>query len=327
MPDINLDPNDLSRYANLTVLETTYKTVSGHPITTAVLIPKSLADVVSAPVVLRYHGGGFVCASNLFPGFFQPWHFELAERHGAVIVTPNFRLVPEAGMDDVLADVEDHWTWVRSELAGFVDRETNGRVSVDVERVLVTGDSAGGYLSLMTGLMHTDEVRGCVAAYPVIDLKHPHFTEGTGGKPTLGVGPLPAAIAEEHIRKVREGELPGIVSADPKFERAGLMFSLTHNGLSKNLFPAEKRHLFPLDLLEDGARFPRGGVLVFHGRDDTVVPVEGSVKLEEKVAEVDPGSGFRLCLRPGEHGFDHDAKLDEDWLAGGLEKLVEAWLR
>ncbi|KAF9871985.1 hypothetical protein CkaCkLH20_10617 [Colletotrichum karsti] len=326
---IDLNPDDTSRFADLEILTTTYKTVSNHPITTDILIPKRLLTTPSptpSPILLRYHGGGFIAASSLFPPFFQPWHFALADRHAAVIVSPNYRLAPESTIDDLLSDVEDHWTWLQTVLPSFVAQQTAGRVAVDVDRVLAAGDSAGGYLSLMAGLRHGDKIRACTAAYPCTDLKDPHFTEGAGG-PTLGVGPLPYSLVEEHMKKVREGTLPAVISEDARFERGGLMFALTHHGISKHLFPAEKRHLFPFDMLDDGARFPRGGVFVWHGEEDSVVPVVGSRRLEAKVKEVDPELDFHLAVRPGEHGFDHESKIDEEWMAEGLERIVKSWLK
>ncbi|KAL0934065.1 uncharacterized protein CTRU02_210864 [Colletotrichum truncatum] len=330
MAEFKIDPNDFSRFAGLTILTTTYKTVSGHPITTDVLIPKHLTEASTAapspsPVLLRYHGGGFIAASSLFPMFFQPWYIELAQRHSAVIVSPNYRLAPEASIEELLEDIEDHWKWLHKELPSYVQQQTNGRVSIDTSRILTAGDSAGGYLSLMMGLLHPNEIRACAAAYPEIDLKATHHTEGSKG-PILGLPKVPFSVAEAHLSKVRDGSLPAIISADPGFERASLMFAFVHDGLSKHLFPAEKRHLFPFEKLDDGARFPRGGVFVWHGNEDTLVPVEGSIRLKEKVTELDPELEFHLALRPGEHGFDHTTKLDEDWMADGFKNLVKAWL-
>ncbi|KAJ0343864.1 hypothetical protein COL154_008896 [Colletotrichum chrysophilum] len=326
---IKLDPDDTSRFDNLEVLTTTYKTVSGHEITTNVLIPKQLLSKPSttpAPIILRYHGGGFIAASSMFPAFFQPWHFQLAERHSAVIVSPNYRLCPEATMEELMSDIEDHFTWVQTKLASFVQEKTGGKVAVDISRILTAGDSAGGYMSLMAGLLHPDKIRACTAAYPGIDLKDPHFLEGSKG-PTLGVGPLPYSIVEDHMKKIREGTIPAIISDDSRFERGGLMFGLTHHGLTKHLLDIEKRQLFPFDKIDDGARFPRGGVFVWHGQDDTVVPATGSISLKEKLEKLDPELEFHLTLRPGEHGFDHESKIEEPWMAEGLSKVVKSWLQ
>lgn len=65
---------------------------------------------------------------------------------------------------------------------------------------------------------------------------------------------------------------------------------------------------------------------MWHGKGDTVVPVEGSVKLMKKASEVDADAKFHLAIEEGEHGFDATAKIDDKWMAGGLKDLVIAWL-
>ncbi|OLN86565.1 putative carboxylesterase 3 [Colletotrichum chlorophyti] len=324
-------PDDLSRFDDFTILETAYKTVSDHSITTAVLIPKSLTSSETpnspSPILLRYHGGFFIAASSLYPGFFQPWHMELAARHSAVIVSPNYRLAPEASIEDILRDVEDHWTWLHEKLPAFVEKETAGRVSVDTGRVLVAGESAGGYLSLMTGLSHAKEVRAVAAAYPCIDFTADHYVRGPAA-PTFGVAPgsIPRIVVDGHLEKVRKGEAPAVVSEDSRLERGGLMFAVLHNGIFSELFPPQKQELFPLERVKDGEKLPRGGVFVWHGKEDCVVPAAGSVKLQKTIAEADPDLRFQLALRDGDHGFDHHAKIDDDWMAEGFKDLVKAWL-
>lgn len=323
-------PDDLSRFSDFKILTATYKTVSNHGIKTYVLIPKRLlappaTPAAPSPVILRYHGGGFITGSGLYPGFFQPWHMELAARHSAVIVSPDYRLAPEASIDDILEDVEDHWTWLRTQLPAFVQTETGGHVSVDAGRVLTAGDSAGGYLSLVTGLSHGDEIRASVAAYPCMDMADPVFRQ-VPDAPVPGSDPSDRNAMGEHLERIRKGEVPPVLSEDPKIERGGLMFAAQPFGLFSRLFPFEKRHLFPFENLRDGARFPRGGVFVWHGDEDSIVPVRGSVALEKLVKELDPELPFRLTVRPGDHVFDFDAKIDDEWMAEGLAGLVKAWL-
>lgn len=116
------NPDDLSRFSNFTILTTPYKTVLGHQIITDILIPSHLTNKSSSiptegsplrPVLLRIHGGGLVGASSLFPDFFAPWHLELASRHSALIVSPNYRLLPESSVEEILSDIDDLWAWVQ----------------------------------------------------------------------------------------------------------------------------------------------------------------------------------------------------------------------
>ena len=54
--------------------------------------------------------------------------------------------------------------------------------------------------------------------------------------------------------------------------------------------------------------------------------MDGSEKFAAKVKEVDPDLHFTLTKRPGEHGFDAETKIDDEWIRDGLAPLVEAWL-
>lgn len=321
---------DYGRYSEFDIHNTTFKTVSGHPIGLSVLIPKSLTAAQSTksdprPIILRYHGGGLVGSARLFPQFFSKWLLKLGSRHDAIMVAPDYRLLPEASVGDILEDLEDSWKWVQSDLSKFVQEKTNGKVQTDTNRILAHGESAGGYLSLMLGLSHPDKLRGVIGAFPMADMRSPFFNEDFE-KPTFNLPQIPYSLIEEHKKKVRSGQSPAIVAEDPNFERAELMFAMIQRGAFKEFFPADKREYSPIERIEDGARFPKGGTFVFHGREDSVVPVEGSLKLAETVKALDPESKFQLVTRPGDHGFDDTADLDEEWLAEGLKPLVASWL-
>lgn len=256
---------DFSRFSNFNILTTTYKTVSGHQISTDILIPKSLTNqTISPESCLSYYGftAAALCQALVSSQTsFAPWHLELASRHLAIIVSPNYRLAPESSMNDIIRDIEDLWRWVFTELPTFVREQTNGTIRVDTSRIMTSGDSAGGYLSLMLGLNHPDEIRAVTAAYPFVDGKSRHFVEAYE-KPMFGFPHLPVHVLDEHLAKISKGEVPSIISADPTLERTQLMFSIVQNAGYNTLFPAERRGLFILDRLDDGARFPRGSVLV-----------------------------------------------------------------
>lgn len=325
----HFNPNDLSRFDNFHILETSYKTVSDHKIACHVLIPEALFERAKQgpadprPILFRIHGGGFITGSSLFPDFFAPWHLELASRHDTVIVSCDHRLAPEASIHDIIEDINDFFSWTRTDLPGFIRNKAN--VNVDTARIMTAGDSAGGYLSLLVGLDHSNDIRAVTASYPLVDTKSQHFTE-LYEKPMFGSPHLPVSLVHEHEAKWRAQEIPPIISADPQLTRAGLMFSFIQNGGYGQFFPSDQSDLFILEKLENGARFPRGGVFVWHGKGDTVVPVEGSVKLREKLSEVDPDLPFTLAIEDGDHGFDAKSSIDESWMEEGLRGLVAAWL-
>ncbi|KAM0496276.1 hypothetical protein ACHAP8_007537 [Fusarium lateritium] len=324
-----LNSNDFSRFVNFDIFETVYKVVKGHEIACHVLVPKALVEQTRdtptspRPIIFRIHGGGFICGSSLFPGFFAPWNLQLASRHEAVIVSCDYRLAPEATMDEIIADIDDFLTWTRTKLPEFISGKA--KIQVDTTRILVSGDSAGGYLSLITGLNHAPEVRAVTASYPMVDAKSRHFTEAYE-KSMLGSPQISASLIEEHMVKLKNGEIESIISADPQVQRVALMLSYIQNGRFEEIILLNRRDLYILDKIEDGARFPRGGVFVWHGKEDSVVPVEGSIKLADMITELDPDLTFTLAVRDGDHGFDANSSIDETWFSEGLKPLVSAWL-
>ena len=81
-----------------------------------------------------------------------------------------------------------------------------------------------------------------------------------------------------------------------------------------------------MDRIEDGARFPRGGVFVWHSEQDSVVPVEGTLELKKILEEKDPELKLKVHIGEGEHGFDHQISINDEWFAEGLNEIVEQWL-
>jgi acetyl esterase/lipase len=266
---------------------------------------------------------------SLYPAFFNPWYLELAKENSAIIVSPDYRLLPESSVMDILEDVEDNWKWIPQALPTFLEQQTEGTIKADLSRIMCVGDSAGGYLSLQMGLNHPSEIRAINAVYPVVDFKSPHFCNGQE-RPVFNMPTFPRDCLERHMEEVKRQETleqkPVIVSSRAGNERLELMFSLCQHGRLGSFFPDNTIAPYPLKKLDHGARFPRGGVLVLHGKDDTVAPVEQSYGLANKLAEIDPELNFKLIVRDGEHGFDHSAKLRDEWLWNAVQDILKAWL-
>jgi acetyl esterase len=118
------------------------------------------ADVPGAGV-LNFHGGGW-CQGEPRQSAWLASH--VASRTGAVVVSPSYRLAPEhrypAASDDAVALLE----WLLAHGA---------EVGVDLARVAVMGDSAGGNLAAVCALHARDhgvELRGQVLVYPAVEI-------------------------------------------------------------------------------------------------------------------------------------------------------------
>ena len=67
-------------------------------------------------------------------------------------------------------------------------------------------------------------------------------------------------------------------------------------------------------------------VLIVHGSEDTAVPVAGSERFVEALKRRLPESAVRLDVRPGDHGFDGDATMKEEWLKEDVDFITRYWL-
>src|SRR5579862_4578490 len=114
----------------------TFKTVGDVKIEADVYRPD---DARVRPVLVWIHGGALVMGSrNGVPGDLM----ELARKEGYCLISIDYRLAPEAKVPAIIDDVKDFFRWLRD--------EGPKSLHVDPKKVVVTGGSAGGYLTMMT---------------------------------------------------------------------------------------------------------------------------------------------------------------------------------
>lgn len=119
--------------------------------------------------------------------------------------------------------------------------------------------------------------------------------------------------------------------------RAGFMYGAIKHDFIGGLYqrgtgdPVERKLWYPLERLEDpDIQIPPGGVVILHGREDSVVPLRGSERFVTGARQVTlgrSGSGnATITVRDGDHGFDLDSRLDEPWLQDAFRNAVQAWI-
>lgn len=148
-----------------------------------------------APGVLLVHGGGWSGGDRTQ----LKGHGILLGRAGYVCVTAEYRLSGEAKWPAPLHDVKAALRWMRANAS---------RLGIDPARIAVSGNSAGGHLSLMVaGTPNAAEFEGeggnpgvdtsvvaCVAIYPPVELKPDSPLTGAVGM-LMGEGASDAAYA------------------------------------------------------------------------------------------------------------------------------------
>ncbi len=157
----------MPEYADVRVEE---RTISARGDSMAVRVYRPAGASGILPVVVFFHGGGFVvCTLETH----DPYCRALATEAGVMVVSVDYRLAPEfkfpAGVEDCLAATE----WVLAHVA-----ELGG----DSRRVFVAGDSAGATLATVVALMLRDReqvggeagrLAGQILLYPVAGYYNP----------------------------------------------------------------------------------------------------------------------------------------------------------
>lgn len=98
---------------------------------------------------------------------------------------------------------------------------------------------------------------------------------------------------------------------------------MSDNGIFLDYFGTEE-YLFPLERVENGEKI--SPLLIMHGLDDDIVPVDGSKKFVKLVQEKQHGTRTHLSLAPGGHGFHEKFHQDHPALKEGLDFITRIWL-
>jgi len=224
------------------------------------------------------------------PGKFQSWMAAPFLREGQTVIAVSHLSQPEATIMEIVADVHRAARFVRLHAAEY---------GIDPQRIGVFGGSSGGHLSLMLATCSTpgdasaadpveresSTVQAAAVLYPVTDL--------------IDLGPS--------TQNLHDGGPPK--SFRKSFGPKGTDLAVW-KGIGHDVSPIF--HITP-------ALPP---VFITHGDADTLVPLDQSLRFQQKAAEL--GHAVALTVRPGKkHGWltmPWDIHLIAGWLAQHLAR-------
>jgi acetyl esterase/lipase len=296
----------LSQSGQAQVFEKTtvaYREIDGHPILVDVYRPPGNEI---RPVIVFIHGGALILGNREQS---VPEVLTLAQERRYAFVSIDYRLAPETKLPGIVSDVEAAFQWLASDAAK--------RFHLDIERMIVAGGSAGGYLTLLTGYRVSPKPKALVALWPYGELNADWYA-----KPS----PHPMHNQMRVTREQAMKQTDGTVISDylqrkgetGKYEGAAIYVYYRQNGL----WPQEVSGFSAGSLAEDIAPYEPvrhitrdyPPTLLIHGTEDTDVPYQESVKMAEQFER----HGVPFILRPVERA--------EHGLAGGdPEKIREAY--
>ncbi|MEW2572582.1 alpha/beta hydrolase [Streptomyces sp. NPDC047070] len=157
--------------------EVTVPAKDGVPIPLSVLSPANAEPGTASPCVYWMHGGGMVMGDR-FSQLDIP--LEWLDAFGAVVVSVDYRLAPEATGTTPVEDCHQGLLWIA---------EHAGELGIDPGRIIVAGASAGGGLAAGVALLARDLDGPAIAAQilicPMLDHRNTtassrQFADGPG---------------------------------------------------------------------------------------------------------------------------------------------------
>ena len=158
------------------------------------------------PLLHYIHGGGWrVSSRQRAPRETRAWTptlFEQMVDAGFVVAASDYRFSGEAQYPAAVEDTTDAVRWLR---------DNADRFGIDPTRVVLFGQSGGGYLALAVGLSRDIEpVQGVVAWYPLTDFSALADDDSASNFPSLWLGGALSALPE----RVEQARLPRLARPD-----------------------------------------------------------------------------------------------------------------
>lgn len=251
--------------------------------------------------------------------------FEYLLVNNAIMVSADYRLLPESNGLEILSDIQDFWSWLRDSFPSYL-ATVNLSISADMGKIILHGASAGGYLAAQSALSLAPQgtLKAVIATYPMIDLADPWYSVASTTRSPFGTPQLPVSVLTEHLEKMVPGQ--AVTSATPP-DRLALAIVAVQQGKFPSLLKSDDDSLFPLRVLEKLSGDEEVPFLfVFAGKEDSAVPYTETTVLAEKW-EAKFGKGSVLAkIETGDHGLDAEATLETAWLKEGLNVVTKKWL-
>ncbi len=283
----------------------TYKKVGDLEIQADVHRPD---DGETRPVAVWIHGGALIMGQR---GWIDTRARDLLVDAGYAVVSIDYRLAPETPLPEIIADLEDAFTWI--------EREGPQLWNADVSRIAVLGGSAGGYLTLTAGFRASPRPAVLVSFYGYGDLVGAWYSQ-------------PSPHRRHHGTTLSRDEAFGQVSGPPvadASDRPGDGGAFYQFCRQQGLWP---KAVSGWDPHTEAERFdPYMAVknvtpdypptLLIHGTRDTDVPYEQSAMMAGQLQT--NGVEHQFVTIPGaEHGLEGGAGPDIDSAYESMLKFV-----
>lgn len=248
----------------------------------------------------------------------------MALKHGAVILTPDYRLRPEHAAADGIEDVKSFWQWVEDGSAQRVLNTSLPDITIDTHNLMVAGESLGGYLTAQTALlgMTSLPIKVLFMQYPALNMTEILRVEGVSEemlKTSMWTDRVPYSEVEDYPSRAEEGKLRTRATFGTRMR---LLAGIVQAG---KFWDEEKEAewLCPTRALDRAGKMPP--ILLYHSKEDEAVPWQHTEAWVAKLRRLQPDVPLYLSYQEGEHVFDKDDTMLTPWLEGPLEFAQGHW--
>jgi acetyl esterase/lipase len=226
-------------------------------------------SVETRPVLVWIHGGALIMGSRVqVPRDL----LDLCRAEKFALVSIDYRLGPQAKVPEIIEDVQAAFRWIRE--------QGPEAARLDPKKLVVSGGSAGGYLTLMTGFCVEPRPTALVAYWGYGDVDGDWYTKPSEfyrtSKPILERDPTYQALAPDTVTAPAD---KAQAEARSKF-----YLYLRQNGLwtreITGLEPGPKLDRY-CPVRNVSPAYPP--VLLIHGTDDTDVPYDRSATMAKEL--------------------------------------------
>ena len=249
---------------------------------------------------------------------------ELALKHSAVILTPDYRLRPEHDFPDSFDDIKSFWQWIEDGSAQRLLSTSLPGIIVDADSLMVAGESTGGCLAVQTALLSLTKlpIKVLFLQYPTLDIGEHIRIENPSElmlKCAVWADRTPYSEVEAVLNRLKKGK---ICTRAPFGTRMHLLQALVQAGKFCD-FSGDRELLDPIRALEHAGPLPP--ILLYHSKEDEALPWQHTDAWASRLKTLQPDVPLYLTYQTGSHVFDVNDTMATPWLKEPLEFVQRYW--
>ncbi len=245
------------------------------------------------PVIMFIHGGALMMGGRNLSA--QPGSLlQILLEAGYVVASIDYRLAPQVKLPAIIEDVREACAWVRARGPELF--------KIEPDQLFVMGQSAGGYLTLMTGFCVQPRPRALISFWGYGDIAGPWYSE-------------PSAFYRQQPLVTKEEAEKAAGSKLYLYCRQQGLWPKVVTGID----PAADPRAFDPFCPDRNVTREYPPTLLIHGTQDTDVPYELSVRMDKELTAKGVAHQF-ITIPGGGHGFSRN---DQDTALKTYRQMLE----